>query len=161
VRPSRLRPQADGTRTGVLGRASCHLNAVELLAADRLDILELLAKADAAAGQRNATAYSDLFVADAVLDGAQGRYEGRTAIAESVGPIWAREGPASVHLTLNAVLASSDDVDHVVASSTLLIVAPGGTPGAPGVVLGIAAITQHVVRTAGGWRIARRTVSAV
>ena len=132
----------------------------ELSAVDRLDILELLAKADSAAGQRDAAAYIDLFVADAVLDGAQGRYEGRAAIAASVGPIWAREGSASAHLTLNAVLTSNGDADHVVASSTLLIVAPGGAPGAPGAVRGVAAITQHVVRTADGWRIARRTVGA-
>jgi hypothetical protein len=123
----------------------------ELSAADRLDILELLAKADSAASRRNAAAYVDLFVADALLDGAQGRYEGRAAIAASVGPIWAREGPTTVHLTLNAVLAPADDADHVVATSTLLIVAPSA-------VLGVAAITQHVVRTAEGWRIARRTV---
>jgi hypothetical protein len=126
---------------------------MELSATDRLDILELLAKADLAASQRNAAAYVDLFVADAVLDGAQGRYEGRAAIAASVGPIWGREGPASAHLTLNAVLTPGGDGDHVVASSMLLIVASGA-------VLGVAAITQHVVRTPGGWRIARRTVGA-
>ena len=132
----------------------------KLSAEDRLDILELLAKADSAASQRNAAVYAACFVADAVLDGAQGRYEGRTSLAESVGPIWSREGRASVHLTLNAVLAPSDDADHVVASSTLLIVAPNATPGTPATVIGVAAITQHVVRTDSGWRIARRTVGA-
>jgi hypothetical protein len=133
-------------------------DTAKLSADDRLDILELLAKADSAATQRNAAAYSSCFVTDAVLDGAQGRYEGRTSLAESVGPIWLREGPASVHLTLNAVLAPSDDADHAVASSTLLIVAPNTTPGAPATMIGVAAITQHVVRTDSGWRIARRTV---
>jgi hypothetical protein len=133
----------------------------KLSADDRLDILELLAKADSAASQRNVAEYTACFVTDAVLDGAQGRYEGRTSLAESVGPIWSREGPASVHLTLNAMLAPSDDADHAVASSTLLIVAPSVTPGAPATVIGMAAITQQVVRTESGWRISRRTVGAV
>jgi hypothetical protein len=132
-----------------------------LSADDRLDILELLAKADSAASRRDAAAYASLFTADALLDGTQGRYEGHAAIAESVGPIWAREGRASVHLTLNAVLATTDDADHAVASSTLVIVTPGSVPTAPGTVLGVAAITQYVVRTATGWHIARRTVSAL
>ncbi|GEM_PF-6720444 len=51
------------------------------------------------------------------------------------------------------------DVYHQ-ASSTLLIVAPNATAGAPAIVIGVAAITQHVVRTDSGWRIARRTVGA-
>jgi hypothetical protein len=55
----------------------------------------------------------------------------------------------------------AEDADHVLASSILLIVAPGGTPGVPGTVLGLAAITHRVVRTALGWRIARRTVGGL
>jgi hypothetical protein len=132
-----------------------------LPATDRLDILELLAKADSAASRRDAAGYAGLFLADAVIDGAEGQYEGQQAIAESVGRIWAGEGSSSAHLTLNPVLTSHEDADHVLASSILLIVAPGGTPGALGMVLGVAAITHHLVRTGLGWRIARRTVGGL
>jgi hypothetical protein len=47
---------------------------VTLSAADRLDILDLLTRADAAAGARDAAAYLALFTGDAALDGDQGTY---------------------------------------------------------------------------------------
>jgi YD repeat-containing protein len=42
-----------------------------LSAADRIDIIS---RADTAATRRDADAYADLFTADAVLDGSQGRH---------------------------------------------------------------------------------------
>ncbi|MBV8455486.1 MAG: nuclear transport factor 2 family protein [Acetobacteraceae bacterium] len=134
---------------------------IALSPADRLDILELLARADAAATRRDATSYVDLFTDDAVLDGSQGLHQGKAAITASVGPIWAAEGPVSAHLTLNVVLAPSHDANEVVITSTLLIVAPPAMAGEHGVVLGIASITQWVVRTEAGWRIIRRTVASL
>jgi hypothetical protein len=72
---------------------------VTLPAADRLAILDVIIRADEAASRRDADAYVALFTPDAVLDGAQGRYAGREALRASVGPIWAAEGPATLHLT--------------------------------------------------------------
>ena len=75
-----------------------------LAAADRLAILEVITRADEAASRRDADGYVALFAPDAVLDGTQGRHDGREELRASVGPIWAAEGPATVHLTLNPVI---------------------------------------------------------
>jgi ketosteroid isomerase-like protein len=124
-----------------------------LSAADRLDILDLVGRADAAATARNASAYVGLFTDDAILDGAQGRHAGQDALRAAVGPIWAAEGPATLHLTLNPVIDGADS-DEAVVSSILLII----DPAAPFAIHAAAAITQTVRRTGGTWRIARRTV---
>jgi SnoaL-like domain len=73
-----------------------------------------------------------------------------------VGPIWAAEGPASLHLTLNPVVDAGDSQDEATVSSILLII----DPAAPFTIRTAAAITQTLRRTAGGWRISRRTVAA-
>ena len=128
---------------------------MRLSAADRLDIAELLARADNTATRRDAASYVALFSDDAILDGDKGEHRGRQALAQAVGPVWASERPDSVHLTLNAVITEDPrDPDHAVATSTLLIVDPGPPPA----LAGVSAITQHLARTPHGWRIARRTV---
>jgi len=127
---------------------------VSLTAADRLAILDLVTRADEAATNRDADGYVALFTADAVLDGDQGQHAGREALRAAVGPIWAGEGPVTLHLTLNPVVEG--DGDEAVVRSVMLIVSP-----APPAALHVAAaITQHLRREDGHWRIARRTVSA-
>src|SRR5580700_9635466 len=83
-------------------------------AADRLDILGLLALADNAASRR--------VTDDAVLDGGMGEHRGKAALERAVGPIWQAEGDTSVHLTTNAVV-EPDSVadDRAVAHSVLVI----------------------------------------
>ena len=127
--------------------------AVSLTAADRLAVLDVVTRADEAASRRDADAYVALFTPDAVLDGTQGRHAGREALRASVTPIWAAEGPATLHLTLNPVV--EDEGGEAVVRSVMLIVAL--TP--PIAVRTAAAITQTLRREAGQWRIARRTVS--
>jgi SnoaL-like domain len=56
---------------------------VILSATDRLDILDVITRADEAASRRDADAYVALFTEDAVLDGAQGRHAGRQALLAS------------------------------------------------------------------------------
>ena len=124
-----------------------------LSAADRLEILDVVGRADAAATHRDAKAYVDLFTEDAVLDGSQGRHPA-AALRESVGPIWAAEGAATLHLTLNPVIDPGDVPDEAVVSSVLLIVAPA----APITIITAAAITQKLRRSGDTWRISRRTV---
>jgi ketosteroid isomerase-like protein len=124
-----------------------------LPAADRLDILDVVTRADEAASRRDADGYVALFTEDAVLGGSQGRHAGRAALRASVGPIWAAEGPATLHLTLNPVIEG--DGAEAVVRSVLLIV----DPVAPVTIRAAAAITQRLRREAGQWRIARRTVS--
>jgi uncharacterized protein (TIGR02246 family) len=127
-----------------------------LSVADRLEILDVITRADQAASDRDAEAYVQLFTADAVLDGAQGRHAGREALQAAVGPVWAAEGPASLHLTLNAVIEDLDDGRgrRVVVRSVLLIIAPGS----PATIHTAAPITQILVRRNGSWSIGRRTV---
>jgi hypothetical protein len=127
---------------------------VTLSAADRIEILDVIGRADAAATRRDAGAYADLFTTDAVLDGSQGRHPAE-ALRSSVGPIWAAEGPATLHLTLNPVVDPRDGPDEAVVSSILLIV----DPATPSTIRTAADITQTLRRTGGLWRISRRTVA--
>jgi ketosteroid isomerase-like protein len=131
-------------------------SGMTLPAADRLDILDIVSRADAAATRRDADAYASLFTEDAVLDGSQGRHTGTAGLRSSVGPIWAGEGPATLHLTLNPVVDAGDSQDEATVSSILLIV----DPAPPITIRTTAAITQTLRRTADGWRISRRTVSS-
>jgi ketosteroid isomerase-like protein len=128
---------------------------VSLSAEDRLDISELLSRADAAATARDASAYLALFTHDAVLDGDQGNYQGREALRRGLAQVWGAEPPGTLHLMLNPVIdrdpASSA---AAVARSVLLIVAPGTPPA----LVGTARITQYLRRGADGWRITRRSV---
>jgi ketosteroid isomerase-like protein len=127
---------------------------VNLSAADRLEILDVVGRADAAATRRDADAYAALFTDDAVLDGSQGLHPA-AGLREAVGPIWAAEGATTLHLTLNPVVDPGDGPDEAVVSSVLLIVAPA----APVTIITAAAITQKVRRSDDTWRISRRTVA--
>ena len=126
-----------------------------LSAADRLDILEVVTRADEAASRRDPNAYVELFTEDAVLDGTQGRHAGRAALRAAVGPVWAAEGPATLHLTLNPVIEPGPSADQATVRSVLLII----DPAAPPVLRAAAAITQEIRRAGGTWRITRRTVA--
>jgi len=128
---------------------------VTLPAADRLAILDVVTRADEAASRRDADAYVALFTPDAVLDGTQGMHAGRDALRASVGPIWAAEGPATLHLTLNPVVDPGDRPDEAVVHSILLII----DPASPITIRTAAAITQTVRRQGGTWRISRRSVA--
>ena len=127
---------------------------MNLSAADRLEILDVVSRADAAATSRDADAYAALFTDDAVLDGSQGLHPA-AGLREAVGPIWAAEGATTLHLTLNPVVDPGDGPDEAVVSSVLLIVAPA----APITIITAAAITQKVRRSDDTWRISRRTVA--
>lgn len=124
--------------------------------ATRLAILDVVTRADEAASRRDADAYVELFTQDAVLDGTQGRPGGRRALRSAVVLVWAAEGPATLHLTLNPVIEPGLSRDHAAVRSVLLIVDPVTPPS----LRAAAAITQELRRTDGTWRIARRTVAS-
>jgi uncharacterized protein (TIGR02246 family) len=128
---------------------------VTLSPADRLDILDLLTRADAAASARDAAAYLALFSNDGALDGDQGVYHGREALRDGLAQVWGAEPAGTLHLTLNPVI-EADPVSSAaaVARSVLLIIAPGTPPA----LAAAAHITQYVRRGADGWRITRRSV---
>ena len=118
---------------------------MSLSAADRLAILEVITRADEAASRRDADAYVALFTPDAVLDGTQGQHAGRQALRAAVGPVWAAEGPATLHLTLNPVIEPSPSGDQATARSVLLIIDPAAPPG----IRAAATITQELRRADG------------
>ena len=126
-------------------------------AVDRLDILDLLVRADNAATRRDVEAYVALFSDDGVLDGDKGEHRGRRALTETVGGVWAAEGGATVHLTLNPVIeAAPDHADRAVATTQLLIIDPSPPP----IIKTLATIVQHLEKAGIQWQITRRTVSA-
>jgi ketosteroid isomerase-like protein len=100
-------------------------------AADRAEILDVIGRADAAATSRDARAYAGLFTDDAVLDGTQGAHAGSAALLASVGPIWATEGPASLHLTLNPVVDPGDGPPPPSPRQCGARAEPGGSAAAP------------------------------
>jgi hypothetical protein len=128
---------------------------VSLAVSDRLDILDVLARADNAASRRDRDAYVELFTDDVVLDGDQGLHVGKETLRQAVGPIWAGEGTATLHLTLNPTLEmAGSSSDEVIAHSVLLIVQPDATPQ----IRTAAIITQRLRRVGAFWRISHRTV---
>ena len=129
--------------------------AVSLTAADRLAVLDVVTRADEAASRRDADAYVALFTPDAVLDGTQGRHAGREALRASLAPIWAAEGPATLHLTLNPVVEPGPGDGQAIARSVLLIIGLAEPPA----IQTASVITQELRRTGGSWRITRRTVA--
>ena len=72
-----------------------------------------------------------------------------------MGPIWAAEGPATVHLTLNPVIEPGPSDDQAVARSVLLII--DAVP--PPALRTVALITQELRRAERSWLITRRTVA--
>jgi len=130
---------------------------MSLAVSDRLDILDVLARADSAASRRDPDAYAELFTDDVVLDGDQGTHVGKETLRQAVGPIWANEGTATLHLTLNPTLENvGSSTDEVIANSVLLIVQPGASPR----ILTAAIITQRLRRIGASWQIGHRTVKA-
>lgn len=124
--------------------------------ADRLDILDLLARADNAATGRDVDAYVALFSDDGVLDGEKGEHRGRQALAETVGSVWAAEGDASVHLTLNAVIEDTPDgPERAIATTQLVIIDPARPP----TIKSLATVVQHLEKVPTGWQITRRSVA--
>jgi ketosteroid isomerase-like protein len=123
--------------------------------ADRLAILDLLTRADAAASARDVDGYLSLLTADMVLDGEQGTYRGTSAMRAALSAVWATEPQASLHLTLNPLIDADEQPGRAVARSVLLIVIPGPPPA----LAATARITQDLRQEDGEWKISRRTVS--
>jgi uncharacterized protein (TIGR02246 family) len=125
---------------------------VTLTAAERLEILELVARLDDCATARDVGAYAELFTEDGTVTGVTGTATGRAGIRDAVSAAWAAEPPETRHLTLNATIDESGPDPKV--TSVGLIVTGGPTPR----VLASVAVTQVVRRTADGWRIASRVI---
>jgi uncharacterized protein (TIGR02246 family) len=126
---------------------------VTLSAEDSIEILQLVARADACATARDADGYAALFTEDAVMDGAMGRAEGRAALSKTVAAVWAGELAGTLHLTLNAVI--DDSLAEPSVKSVMLMVSNGSVPA----VIGSARVTQTIRKTREGWRISERRIT--
>ncbi|HXW33288.1 MAG TPA: nuclear transport factor 2 family protein [Acidimicrobiales bacterium] len=120
---------------------------------DRLDIVDVVTRADAAATARNVEDYLACFTDDARLVGAKGEHNGKGQLRRSLGAIWASEGATTAHLSLNVVVDEVDNTKAVVRSILLIV-----ESGPPVTLLGLSAITQNVVKKGGHWRIELRNV---
>jgi uncharacterized protein (TIGR02246 family) len=125
---------------------------VTLTAAERREILELVARLDDCATARDAGAYAELFTEDGTIAGATGTVRGRAEIRDAVSAAWAAEPPETRHLTLDATIDESGTEPKV--TGVRLIVTRGPTPK----VLGSVPVSQVVRRTEDGWRVASRSV---
>jgi ketosteroid isomerase-like protein len=127
---------------------------VSLTAADQLEILQLVARADGRATARDADGYVALYTEDALMEGDEGTVYGVEALREDVARVWALELPGTLHLTLNAVV--HDTAPNPTVTSVLLLLAPADD----GTSIDAAHIRQVVRRTREGWRIQSRTIRA-
>jgi uncharacterized protein (TIGR02246 family) len=127
---------------------------VTLEASDCVEILQLVARADACATARDAEGYAALFTEDAIMEGDMGGASGRDALAAAVARVWDGEAPGTLHLTLNALIEESGPEPSV--ASTLLLIAPLS----PSPVAGTAEVHQRLRRTSAGWRISSRNIKS-
>jgi hypothetical protein len=126
---------------------------MSLSAADSIEILQLVARADACATTRDADGYAALFTEDGTMSGAMGSARGSAALTEAVAAVWAREPLDTLHLTLNAVIDGSSSEPTV--ESVLLLIAAGPPPA----IVDAARVLQTVRRTPEGWRICSRQIA--
>ena len=125
---------------------------MSLTAAESLEIMQLVARADNCATARDADGYAELFTEDGMMTGVMGRAHGRAALRDAVAAVWAAEPPRTLHLTLNVTIDESGAAPTV--TSVMLMVTRDAKPD----VLGSALVRQIVRRTAEGWRIAARDI---
>jgi uncharacterized protein (TIGR02246 family) len=126
-----------------------------LASADALAILQLTARADTLATQRDAEGYAALFTEDGVMDGDEGQVTGREQLAASVARIWHAEPPGTLHLTCNAVI---DEAATTPAVASLLLML---TPQPSLSVARAAHVFQRFLRTSEGWRITSRHITNI
>jgi hypothetical protein len=125
---------------------------------DRLDILDVVARADNSATSRDADAYVSFFTEEAVLDGAMGEYTGKERLRQSVGPIWRSEGASSTHATLNVVVEAVEGQPDRAVSTSLLMILRNESPVS---IASVSSIIQHLVKVDSRWLIERRSVRSV
>jgi ketosteroid isomerase-like protein len=125
---------------------------------DRLDIADLVVRADSMVTRRDADGYAALFTSDAVLVGAEGVYEGSEELRSDVVPIWIGEGEVSLHLSLNVeVHEVQGNLNTATANSVLVILAGDSAT----TIRSVSLIEQEFVRDDETWKISRRTVKPV
>jgi uncharacterized protein (TIGR02246 family) len=126
---------------------------VSLTAAESLEIMQLITRADNCATARDADGYVELFTDDGVMEGDMGRASGREALTAAVARVWENEPPGTLHLTCNAVVDDSASIPAVASVLVMLMPRPSG------VAIQAADVVQHFLLTPAGWRISSRHIT--
>lgn len=130
-----------------------------LSTADRLEILDVVARADDFATARDVQGYLGLTTEDMLLDGGEGTHRGRTALPDALAHIWSAEAPGTRHVSVGVTVTDVDEgadgVPNALTHATLLLVTT-----APPALRTVVGVTQRLRKVDGTWLIARRTVVA-
>jgi ketosteroid isomerase-like protein len=115
---------------------------------DHIEILELMARLGRAFDDDDRESWLAAFAADGVLESSSGtRAEGKAGLAS----FFASVGHQTFHTTMNPVVHVDGDVAEHTASWVVLVHAEDGVRP-----LAMGRYHDALVRTAGGWLIARR-----
>lgn len=120
-----------------------------LSTADRLEILELVARYNHAIDSGDGPGWADTFTEDGVFETARGKTEGRDALAKFVEG-FATNMPGARHWNNNHVIEA--DGDGATHTCYLMLLRPGADP---------ASTTRYVdrlVKVGGAWKFAHRNV---
>lgn len=121
---------------------------------DRLEIIELIRRADECATRRDTRGYLALFTADAVLSGDEGSAAGRDAIRAQVSAVWSSESTATVHLTSSVSVVDGGPGEAQATSGLVLIDAATGTASAT------ARIHHRLIKHDRSWRFIERRIES-
>lgn len=126
-----------------------------IAAADRLDILDLVALADDRATHRDVDGYLALVTDDVLLDGGQETHRGHAALRQALPAVWGAEPSGSRHLSTTVSVRAGERPDEATVHATLLIAS-----GEPPAIHAVVEVEQEVRKADGRWLIARRTLRA-
>ena len=124
-----------------------------LTTADRLEIMELMARINQAFDDMDIPTFIDCFEANGSLSGGRGQATGHDALAKWIAASALR--PPHRHFTTNIVLDGAENPNHATARShwLQLMEDSGGTLG----VEGMGVYKDELVRTGDGWKVKART----
>jgi hypothetical protein len=125
---------------------------------DRLDIADLVVRADSLATRRDADGYAALFISNALLDGAEGVHEGSDELRRDVVPFWGGEGEATIHVTLNVEVHEVQGNLNAATANSVLVILAGDSANT---IRSVSLIEQEFLRDDETWKISRRTVKPV
>lgn len=124
-----------------------------LSAEDRLQILDVLARYNLAADDRDVEGYVALFTANGVIEGDMQTRPGQAGLREDLPGLFAMEGTLKRHLSLNHIIEGGEDRATV---RSLLLVCEGETLPA---VVATSQVLDELERHDGAWLVFRHHVT--
>lgn len=121
---------------------------------DRLDILDIIARYNRFADERDVEGTVALYADDGYIDGDFHTGRGHEGLRADLPGIFAMEGTLKRHVSTNHVFDTTGE-DAVTVRSLLIVVEGETLPG----VGATADVTDELLRVGAGWRIARHHVA--